>query len=158
GYLYALEGVGKPIVLQAHNVDTLIWQRFEETERNFLRRWYVANQRRKFDRFERKAFHDVSRVVAVSPDDAALAKEKFAVDQLDVVANGADVAYYENVKPAPDSQSILYLGSLDWRPNLDALRLLLDELYPAVRALERSSRLLIVGRKPPDWLRQRVAQ
>src|SRR5262245_61592286 len=24
GYLYALEGVGKPIVLQAHNVDTLI--------------------------------------------------------------------------------------------------------------------------------------
>src|SRR4051794_31350811 len=28
GYLYALEGIQKPIILQAHNVDTLIWQRF----------------------------------------------------------------------------------------------------------------------------------
>jgi glycosyltransferase involved in cell wall biosynthesis len=159
GYLYALDAAHTmPVVLQAHNVDALIWQRFHENEKNPLKRWYVARQWRKFERFEGRAFQEVSRVVAVSPDDAALARERFGVESIDVVDNGVDVAHYERIQPAADSRSILYLGSLDWRPNLDALRLLLDSLYPAVRALEPASRLLIVGRHPPDWLRQRVAR
>ena len=42
-------------VLMAHNVDSLIWQRYHETERHPLKRWYVHGQWRKFERFERRA-------------------------------------------------------------------------------------------------------
>ena len=35
--------------------------------------------------------------------------------------------------------------------------LLLDDIFPAVRAQVPSARLSIVGRHPPDWLRRRVA-
>jgi glycosyltransferase involved in cell wall biosynthesis len=157
GYLYVVEGIRAPIVLQAHNVDTLIWQRFQDTERHRLKRWYIAGQRRKFEKFERRAFHAVRRVVAVSPEDAALAREKFGVDRIDVVDNGVDVDFFRDVRPTADSRTILYLGSLDWRPNLDALRLLLDPIFPNVQAHEPDARLVIVGRHPPDWLRQRVA-
>src|SRR5262249_8608746 len=54
------------------------------------------------------------------------------------------------------SRTILYLGSLDWRPNLDALTLLLDDIFPRVRARVPEARLAVVGRSPPEWLRQRV--
>jgi glycosyltransferase involved in cell wall biosynthesis len=47
---------------------------------------------------------------------------------------------------------ILFLGSLDWRPNLDAVMLLLDQIFPKVREAEPSARLSLVGRNPPDWL------
>jgi glycosyltransferase involved in cell wall biosynthesis len=157
GYLYAVEGSPAPVVLQAHNVDTLIWQRFHETEPSALKRWYIARQWQKFERFERRAFRSVRRIVAVSPEDAALAREKFGVDRIDVVDNGVDVQSFGDVHPAATSRTVLYLGSLDWRPNLDALRLLLDSIFPNVQANEPDARLLIVGRHPPAWLRRRVA-
>src|SRR5205085_2821480 len=51
---------------------------------------------------------------------------------------------------------LLYLGSLDRRPNLDALEVLLDRIFPAVRAAHPTATLCIVGRTPPDWLVRRV--
>jgi glycosyltransferase involved in cell wall biosynthesis len=156
GYLYTLQGVRAPIVLQAHNVETLIWQRFGEAEKQMMRRWFIDQQRRKYERFERRAFASVSRVIVVSPEDADLARQRFGVDTIDVVDNGVDVDYYRDVRPSEHSVDILYLGALDWRPNLDALKLLLDAIFPAVRARLPQARLRIVGRRPPRWLRDRV--
>ena len=51
---------------------------------------------------------------------------------------------------------ILFLGSLDWRPNLDAVDQLLATVFPAVRAQEPSARLCLVGRNPPEALQRRV--
>jgi glycosyltransferase involved in cell wall biosynthesis len=52
---------------------------------------------------------------------------------------------------------ILFLGALDWRPNLDAVGLMLDAIFPKVRALEPKAKLVIVGRHPPPGLSERVA-
>lgn len=158
GYQYAVEGQKAPVVVQAHNVDSLLWQRYVEAERNPLRRAYVWGQWRKFLRFERRALRSADRVIAVSPDDAARAREQFGVEAIDVVDNGVDVAYFGDVRPSAASRSVLYLGALDWRPNLDAARLLLGEVFPAVRARVAEARLALVGRRPPDWLRQLVAR
>jgi glycosyltransferase involved in cell wall biosynthesis len=157
GYLYTVAGLKAPVVLQAHNVDSLIWQRYHETEQSALKRWYVGAQWRKFERFEQAAFASVARVIAVSPEDAALAREKFGVERIDVVDNGVDVAHFAAVRPEEHSRSILYLGALDWRPNIDALHLLLDAIFPAVHALEPAARLVIVGRRPSAALRQKIA-
>ena len=57
-----------------------------------------------------------------------------------------------------DPREILFLGSLDWRPNLDALALFLDRIFPAVRLAEPSARLTIVGRTPSAALERRVSE
>lgn len=145
-------------LLIAHNVDTLIWQRYYENEQNPLKRLYVRQQWRKFERFERRVFAAVDRVIAVSAEDAALLRRQFGVERADVVENGVDTAYFESVQGGGKAHVILFLGSLDWRPNLDAVQLLLDVIFPAVRRVEPSARLCLVGRHPPSWLVQRVAQ
>src|SRR5262249_9592758 len=43
-------------LLVAHNVDTLLWQRYHEAEPGLLKRWYIRGQWRKFEAFERWAF------------------------------------------------------------------------------------------------------
>jgi glycosyltransferase involved in cell wall biosynthesis len=86
-----------------------------------------------------------------------------------VVENGVDVAWvgWDSVPTEAgsgrslnlrDRHSLLFLGSLDWRPNLDAIRLLLDTIFPEVLAHEPQARLAIVGRKPPQWLVDRASE
>jgi glycosyltransferase involved in cell wall biosynthesis len=48
----------------------------------------------------------------------------------------------------------LFFGSLDYPPNLDALRFLTHEAWPAVRGRMPDACLLVVGRRPPDWARE----
>jgi glycosyltransferase involved in cell wall biosynthesis len=86
-----------------------------------------------------------------------LARERFGARRVEVVDNGVDSAYFKSVKGPNQPDRVLFLGALDWRPNLDAVQILLDDVFPAVRAQIPTARLAIVGRSPPEWLRRRVA-
>ena len=157
GYFYCTEGLQIPFVMHAQNVDALIWQRYHETESNPVKRLYVKSQWAKMERFERRVFEAATRVVAVSAQDAALARQLYGELPLDVVDNGVDVAGFAGLQPVPGSRTILFLGAFDWRPNLDAVKLLLETIFPAVRARLPDARLAVVGRRPPEWLRRQVA-
>lgn len=141
-------------LVMAHNVESLIWQRMAETERNAAKRWYIRRQWKKYERFEQWAYTSADRAVAVSPDDARLMRERFDARAVEVVDNGVDVSYFMPGDALREPKTILFLGSLDWRPNIDAVQLLFDSIYPSVLASEREAKLLIVGRNPPDWMRE----
>jgi glycosyltransferase involved in cell wall biosynthesis len=143
-------------VVVAHNVEAVIWRRYYETERSFLQRRFIKNQWKKWRRFETRVFQQAGRVVAVSPEDAAVIRAEFGSPRVDVVDNGIDRAYYESVEPRREPNHILFLGSLEWRPNLDAVGLLLDRVLPEVLAREPSARLSLVGRNPLPALVRRV--
>lgn len=114
-------------------------------------------QWRKFDRYERGIFRKVDGVVCVSPEDAELARAHFSPRRVWVVDNGIDREHFAQANAQRDPNTILFLGSLEWRPNLDALRLMLDSIFPKVLQLHPDARLQIVGRRPPTWLRDAVA-
>ncbi len=157
-YLPALEAVPGPKLLIAHNVDTLIWQRYYENARGFARRLFLKQQWHKFERFERWAFKQANGVIAVSAEDAALVRERFGQPAVDVVDNGIDRAYFESVTGRRDPRRILFLGALDWRPNQDAANLLLEQIFPQVLLQEPQAKLVLVGRNPGQGLVERVAR
>jgi len=143
-------------VVIAHNVDTLIWQRYHDTETNLLKKAFLKTQWRKFCHFEEDAFGRATRVVAVSEEDARLIRTQFGQPNTDVVDNGIDRSYFEAVHGQRDPASILFLGALDWRPNLDAVGLLLDKIFPQVRLQEPAATLAVVGRNPSAALAERI--
>ncbi|HZV03986.1 MAG TPA: glycosyltransferase [Gemmataceae bacterium] len=144
-------------VVMAHNVESIIWQRYHETETNPLRRWYIGRQWRKFQRFECRVLGEVERTIAVSDTDAQRLRDDFGVARVDVVENGVDTAYFQPQARRRNPRRLLFLGSLDWRPNLDGVSLLLERVFPAVRAAEPSATLCLVGRNPPEALRRQAA-
>jgi len=145
--------------VMAHNVESLIWQRYTEAEPNPVKRWYVRRQWLKFERFEQWAYTACTRAVAVSPDDARLMRERFGARSPEVVDNGVDTDYFRPQRDVDrDPAKLLFLGSLDWRPNLDAVSLLLNDIFPQVRAKNPAATLALVGRRPPDWLKARAAR
>ncbi len=147
-----------PWVAMAHNVETKIWQRYGESESNLLKRGYIRVQRRKFERFERRMFALADRTIAVSSSDARIAEQQFGARDVAIVDNGVDVAHFHPDGSTRDPHRVLFLGSLDWRPNLDAATQLLDHIFPEVLAQEPRARLSLVGRKPPRWLVKRAAE
>ncbi len=158
GYADALLGTGARTIVTAHNVESLIWERLYQTERHSLKRWFIRDQYAKYERYERLVLQRASRVVAVSREDAALLRERFGVSDPAVVDNGVDVSYFASAPATrrPDPKQILFLGSLDWRPNLDAIDILLAHIMPQVLAAEPDAHLAIVGRNPSPALTRRL--
>lgn len=147
-----------PWIVVGHNVESLIWERYTQNERNLLKRWYMHQQWKKYERFEKQVFCDASDVVLVSRQDAELARQRFAAPNVNVVDNGVDVDFFKPNLSARDPRKALFLGSLDWRPNQDAVRQMLDSIIPAVHAVLPDTVFSIVGRKPPEWMRERAAK
>jgi glycosyltransferase involved in cell wall biosynthesis len=143
--------------VMAHNVESLIWQRYTEAAENPVIRWYIRRQFRKFERFERWAFNAATTAIAVSHRDAAAMRRNFGATRVSVVENGVDLHHFKPQRDVErDPARMLFLGSLDWRPNQDAALHLLDELLPNVRAAVPRATAVLVGRRPPHWLRTKV--
>jgi glycosyltransferase involved in cell wall biosynthesis len=140
-------------VVIAHNVESLIWKRYWQTESSAVKALYLKEQYRKFRSFERRVFSSVTGVVCVSEEDAKLALSEFSPRRVWVVDNGIDRAYFEQASGERAANTILFLGSLEWRPNLDAVKVLLDSIFPEVRRMMPQAKLQIVGRRPPQWLK-----
>ncbi len=153
----ALNGTTKPWVADAHNVESLIWKRYFLNEPNFLKRWYIRNQWKKFDRFEKRIFQNASEMVFVSPPDCLIAEDEFACRRGHVVDNGVDLEFFQPTTNERNPREILFLGSLDWRPNLDGVELMLDQVMSQVLEQDSDIQFTVVGRKPPAWLEQRIA-
>jgi glycosyltransferase involved in cell wall biosynthesis len=156
-YAQALQGLPGRRLVMAHNVESVIWQRYHETETNPLKRWYIGRQWHKYLRFERQALQAADLTVAVSELDADRFRHDMDVANVDVVDNGVDTSHFQPTDTRREPATLLFLGSLEWRPNLDGVRQLLEHVFPAVRRDVPDARLLLVGRNPPDWLR-RAAQ
>ena len=152
-----------PWVMMAHDIQSLIWERHYRAERNWGKRRYIKRQWRRYCRYERRVFSTAACTITVSDQDAERAAADFGAQRTSVVENGVDVAHYQQTDLASRGsprrlEDILFLGNLEWRPNLDAVRLLLDEVFPRVIAKVPAARLIIVGRRPPRWLVRRCCR
>ena len=152
------EGLGVPVVVSAHNVESDIWARYVLTERSAARRAYVRLQHRKVARFEREALAAADGVVAVSEADGARIRAFSGQAHVVVAPNAVDGERFAPDPAAPvDPCELLFTGSLDWRPNQDAVVWFLDEILPRVRARVPEATFRVVGRAPPTWLLEKAA-
>jgi glycosyltransferase involved in cell wall biosynthesis len=144
-----------PWVLSAHNIESEVWSRLSDAEPHPARRAFFALQARKMETFERTVFSSVGFATAVSVEDARRI-QGWGCPRVRVVPNGVDL---EECTPLSDAKvepsDLLFVGSMDWRANQDAIRWFLSEIHPCIAALT-DYRLWVVGRDPPNWLLDRA--
>lgn len=145
---------GAKLIMTAHNVESIIWQRLTETARGVFKRWYLRQQWKKVEACERRVYSDVDAAVACTEEDAARLRSMYGTRRVEVVDNGVDVPTHATLPRTPEPGSVLYIGSLDSRANQDAAVALLREVLPPLRQRHPDARLLLVGRAPPVWLTQ----
>lgn len=119
-------------------------------------------------RLERAFCRAGDQVWVCSPEDASLVRQWYGQElQPKVIPNGIDVSYYDEVwqgkipsLPALGDKrhNLLFLGQLSYPPNQEAVDILLDRLYPALKVRYPDCRLLLIGRTPTVKMLTAAAQ
>ena len=142
-------------VLFQHNVETSLWRRHAEHARDPLRRAYFRLQARRMFECERKACLEAARIIAVSPADAGLMAEMFGVgmEKISAVPTGVDIDYFRRPPRTPREVDLVFVGSMDWMPNVDGVHYFVREILPLIRRERPSCTFTVLGRRPsPDIL------
>lgn len=140
------------VVLDDHNAEYVLQRGAARTSirrGEFVGGAYSLIQARRLRRYEVAAARAADAILAVSEDDAAALRAIGARAKLGdpiVVPNGVNLDHYRPPGRKRDGQTALFIGKLDYRPNLDAVTWLLREIWPRVRAKNPRARLRIVGR------------
>jgi glycosyltransferase involved in cell wall biosynthesis len=120
----------------------------------------------KLARYERRAMRDCDAVVAVSEEDRRMLLRLDPAARIGVVPNGVDTAHFSRVaiqreRAGPFSMgaaTLVFSGTLDFRPNVDAVTWFAREVLPLIRARRPDARLLVVGRRPAPTLQTLAAE
>ncbi len=138
-----------PTILFQHNVEARIWERHTEVQRSALRRAFFRSQWRKMKRYERAACGRYDHVIAVSEDDRDAMRSEYGAPNVDAVPTGVDTAFFSpSGKIGQIPGNVVFVGSMDWMPNEDAVAFFTADVWPAVREQVPEATLTVVGRKP----------
>lgn len=143
---------GTPYILDEHNVEFL---RFERMQRGNRFSRYILKLYEKF------ACSFASKVFCVSENDKAFLGSQLNIPEykLYVVPNGVDTEKFHldhmgrkrtraklNITSEP---LILFFGKLDYKPNYEAVQIILNRILPNVLYKLPEAKFLIVGDNPP---------
>jgi sugar transferase (PEP-CTERM/EpsH1 system associated) len=136
-------------ILFQHNVESMIWKRHYEVQRNPLKKAYLYRQWRKSWIYEGSACRRFDMVVAVSDADEDQMRKEFELEHVASVPTGVDVEYFcPGDGAVVDPHNLVFTGSMDWLPNEDAMQYFIREVLPLVRKSIPDVTLTIVGRNP----------
>ena len=139
-----------PILQHHHKLDTELYARttaHKGPQRHFDL-W-------KLRRLERESVQRTKRHLACSQGDAEILRTRYEGLQVDVLPSGYDPTYFAPPASAPerDPDLIVFVGSMSYEPNVDAVVRFVNEGMPLLRELRPQLRLAIVGREPATEVR-----
>jgi glycosyltransferase involved in cell wall biosynthesis len=151
----------------AHNAEYLLQRRAFTTDlrqrghlrsaatRHLPRAVYSLIQWWRLRRYEGRLTRRSKHVIAVSPaDQAALeALSPFIRGRTRLLPNGVDPDYWSRDAVTPevelaDGDNVVFDGTMDFRPNVDAVLWFVNEVWPTIHAERPHARFYIVGRNP----------
>jgi sugar transferase (PEP-CTERM/EpsH1 system associated) len=161
-YLGVIEAARpRPLVIFDNlNCEYLLQQRAFLTDLRVPGRWpgaaYSLVQWRRLRRYEAQVCRRADRVLAVSGADAAALRKLVPGLGVVVVPNGVDTLAYRpkasNAAPQVSERALVFTGTMDFRPNVDAVLWFARKALPGVRAEVPEAHFFVVGQRPHRWL------
>jgi polysaccharide biosynthesis protein PslH len=151
-----LEGLsGIPAVVDLVDVDSQKWFDYAGTVRGW-RAWLYHTEGRRLRSLEQQLPSWARAVTLVSEPEANLYREFCRPGQVRAIRNGVDLDYFRP-QDGPTEPSCVFVGALDYRPNVDAACWFCEEVWPLLYQRFEQARLWLVGRRPAPAV-QRLAR
>jgi polysaccharide biosynthesis protein PslH len=142
------------VVLRAHNIEYMVWERLGRTTRNPFTRPYIRYLAKKLKAYELEHLNKYDGIATITRVDAVHFLKKGCTIPITDIPFGIDPEKYVNNESSPEGQCIFFIGAMNWIPNIEGIKWFLKNVWP--RVVEKSSRLklYIAGRNFPIWLRK----
>ncbi|HTV57387.1 MAG TPA: glycosyltransferase family 4 protein [Verrucomicrobiae bacterium] len=153
--VYALVNVPEtriPILLNTHNVEYAIYERYYKLERNPVKKLYAGAEAKLTREAERKSCYRAVGVLACSQKDREALGNLCPDVPVSVVPNTVDTDFYlpsSDANRGSQEPVMLFQGSMDWYPNRDAVEYFVQDILPKIRAVAPNAKFIVAGRNPP---------
>lgn len=139
------------IVLRAHNVEHLIWDRIAKKTKFLPKRWYLNHLVTTLRNYEMSVLDKVDGIAAITYRDAAFFRGETAVPVIDIPygVNPAEFVPQYEVKQKP---TLYHIGSMNWMPNEEGIYWFLNNVWDKVTKRNPDLQLNLAGRNMPKWL------
>lgn len=131
--------------LNHHNAESKMLERRAEKASNMLARRYFAVEAARLARFEGSTADDFALHVTCSELDSERLQESMPGAPMLAIPNGVDVSYFTPAGTPERRSTLIFVGTLNWYPNIDAVDYLLREIWPRLKSRVTDATLDLVG-------------
>ncbi|HPF39426.1 MAG TPA: TIGR03087 family PEP-CTERM/XrtA system glycosyltransferase [Phycisphaerae bacterium] len=149
---YAALIPAKRRILDLCDVDSEKWNDYARSSRFPFSRIF-ASEGRRLATYEREALTRFDETIVITQRERRLLDAFEQNPRIHVVSNG--VRRFENPTDAARCGPVVgFLGTMDYRPNVDAVRWFADHAWPLVQAKHNDAQFTIIGRSPTREVRR----
>jgi glycosyltransferase involved in cell wall biosynthesis len=143
-----------PVVTRWHNLDTLIWERWIDSQANPVKRLLARRQHSFVKRFEYKLAMASDLCLTIGALDTELLRELAPQARIRCLPAGVDLERYRPTNEGREALSLIFLASgYDWHPNWDAAQWLMNEIMPRIWQQIPEAKLYFTGIVHPEMRR-----
>ncbi len=143
------------IIFRPHNTEYLIWSHLAQEERNLLKKSYFQLLTRQILKYEKRISRRFSYLLPISEQDARSFSTWNPQASLKVLPYGIDLPE-EAGKTLSRPAALLFLGALDWRPNIQGLEWFLKNVWSSLSKRFPDLCFHIAGRNPDSRLEEKI--
>jgi glycosyltransferase involved in cell wall biosynthesis len=148
-------------VMFTHNVEAEIFERHVQRTTGIWRLVW-ADQSRKMARLEQQSLARYDTVVAVSERDSDALAKRYGLLAVEAIDTGVDLDFFgmnpPDGEPDPDGGTLVFTATMSWAANVDGIHFLLDEVFPLLMRARPRIKAVIIGRKPPAALADKIRE
>jgi glycosyltransferase involved in cell wall biosynthesis len=144
------------VILRAHNIEHLLWQRIAAGCRNPLKKFYLKHLAGTLRQFEIKMLNQVDGIAAITEKDAEFFRR--AAPETPVMAIPFGIDTRESALPVITPSlishpTLFHLGSMNWIPNQEGIQWFIRKVWPEVYVKYPELKFHVAGRGMPVWLK-----
>jgi glycosyltransferase involved in cell wall biosynthesis len=141
-----------PATLTHHNIESHMMFRRAENATNALTRAYFLHEARALRAYEQRTAGDFAAHITCSTLDSERLREIAPRATAVEIPNGVDCDFFRSESLAERPQSLIFVGTMNWYPNIDAMLFFLRDIWPDLKRRVPAVTLDIAGSNPPKSL------
>lgn len=141
-----------PTVLVEQTIEYLVYKHYVDNEVPLVLKPLYMLDVVKLRYWEKYYWKKADKLVSVSHEDRQAMHDLIPNVDVDIIPNGVDTDYYIAKKVAKKHPARVMYGvtNFEWLQNVEAVNLLIDEVWPTIHKEEPDAKLWIVGRRIPE--------
>ncbi|WP_196159519.1 glycosyltransferase family 4 protein [Reinekea sp. G2M2-21] len=147
-----------PQILGHHNIESHMMNRRQEMSESLIYRFIYKLESRKLEQLEKASGAIFSSHVVCSDEDNKRLGHLIDSKSIVTVPNGFDFDLVADFKRKPKPGHLLFVGTMDWYPNVQAVEFLIRSVFPKVATELPGVRLDVIGANPPQELIQLASE
>ncbi len=142
-----------PTSLDHHNIESHMLLRRASKEKNILKKIYFLQEGKRLENYEKILCPQFTFNFTCSDLDTARLQSNSPASETYTIPNGVDTIYFDPEPAVEKSNSLLFIGTLSWYPNVEAVEFIAKEIWPLLKEEFPDIECDLIGANPPESIK-----